>query len=116
MQLTPNMIVLNIGLKTSIGFIGAGYASAAIETLGEIVQLHKTHVSHHFGGEPTLAVTIVPKFNNPFTLEYKLSQLALQLQQDCIAVYFPSTQEGRLIGPNAAKWGAFDPEFFVFPK
>lgn len=114
MELSPNMIVLNIGLKTATGFIGAGYASAAIETIGEIVQLQKTHVSHHFGGEPTLAVTIVPR--DLVRLHEQLYNLAYKLNQDCIAVYFPSTQTGQLIGPNAVAWGAFDPEFFVFPK
>ncbi len=114
MQLTPNMIVLNVGLKTASGSIGAGYASAAIEAIGEIVQLHKTHVSHHFGGEPTLAVTIVPR--DLVRLREQLYTLAIQLQQDCIAVYFPSTQTGQLIGLNAAKWGEFDPEFFMLPE
>lgn len=43
--------------------------------------------------------------------------LAQYLGQDCIAVwqYLPAPRrgEGRLIGPNAAKWGAFNPEFFI---
>jgi sugar phosphate isomerase/epimerase len=39
--------------------------------------------------------------------------LAQHLNQDCIAVYDPARQHGELIGPNAEKWGAFNPAFFL---
>ena len=38
--------------------------------------------------------------------------LAEALNQDCIAVYYPKEQRGALIGPRAAAWGEFSPEFF----
>lgn len=39
-----------------------------------------------------------------------LYTIAEQLDQDCIAVMIED--KGLLIGPNADKWGAFNPEFF----
>lgn len=41
-----------------------------------------------------------------------LSALCVILHQDCIAVkYVDGT--GELIGPNADKWGKFNPEYFI---
>lgn len=39
-----------------------------------------------------------------------LYTIAEQLDQDCVAVMIDD--KGLLIGPNAAAWGAFNPEFF----
>jgi hypothetical protein len=41
--------------------------------------------------------------------------LSLEFDQDCVAVYFPENDQGLLVGPNAAKWGDFDPTFFHQP-
>ena len=40
------------------------------------------------------------------------------LGQDCIAYYgipHHGQARGHLAGPNAAAWGAFNPEFFILP-
>lgn len=39
--------------------------------------------------------------------------LAEMYEQDCIAVWNYDKGEGRLLGPDAARWGEFDPEFFI---
>lgn len=36
--------------------------------------------------------------------------------QDCIAVWNPDAELGKLIGPRAADWGTFKREFFLFPQ
>ena len=41
--------------------------------------------------------------------------LSVEFEQDCVAVYFPETHHGMLVGPNAVKWGDFDPAFFHQP-
>lgn len=39
-------------------------------------------------------------------------QLAGAYDQDCIAMLVVGPDMGLLVGPNAAKWGEFNPEFF----
>lgn len=45
-----------------------------------------------------------------------LRQLVRKLEQDCIAMYYPTISKGTLLGPRAALWGAFNKEFFIFPE
>jgi len=47
------------------------------------------------------------------SLYHAVYNLATQLSQDCIAVYQVEADNGALIGPNAAAWGEFNPEFFI---
>lgn len=69
--------------------------------------------------EPT-AVMIL-QFNNSMEdiIEY-LYALSIELGQDCIAVIEHNIYEniyekqGHLVGPNAAKWGPFDINKFLF--
>ena len=37
-----------------------------------------------------------------------LRQLAIELHQDCVAVFHPDQGRGELLGPCAAAWGEFD--------
>lgn len=45
-------------------------------------------------------------------LVFDLWALCEELDQDCVAVYY--CDQGILIGPNAAAWGAFDESSFHF--
>lgn len=45
--------------------------------------------------------------------DFDVARLSARLEQDCIAIWDLAHQEGRLAGPNAAKWGDFNPEFFL---
>lgn len=42
----------------------------------------------------------------------KIMLASVLLGQDCIAIRYPDGS-GKLIGPAAAEWGDFNPEFFV---
>lgn len=59
--------------------------------------------------EPTAVVLCEPPAGNSIAVH----QLAQRLNQDCIAVYDATLRRGELIGPNAEKWGAFNPAFFL---
>lgn len=45
-----------------------------------------------------------------------LRQLVHKLEQDCIAVYYPTVSRGDLFGPRADVWGDFNKEFFIMPE
>lgn len=49
-----------------------------------------------------------------FDLQQDLFTLARETRQDCIAVV-NADGKGRLIGPRAAAWGEFNPEYFRRP-
>lgn len=64
--------------------------------------------------EPGLFVRL--DTNNFFSAEENVYSLAVLLGQDCISLYSPLHHTGRLIGPRAAQWGAFDYRFFHRPE
>lgn len=44
-------------------------------------------------------------------------ELAVGVEQECIATYNPRSGVGKLIGPSAGKWGTFDLDYFEqFPE
>lgn len=61
------------------------------------------------GTEPTLIARI------PATDDAILAQISDTLKQDAIAVRNPDGT-GKLLGPRAAAWGEFNPEFFLKPS
>lgn len=40
-------------------------------------------------------------------------EIAVAIEQDCVAILDPSSARGHLVGPRAAEWGSFNPEFFI---
>jgi len=101
------MLILNFGLETVHGGTLEPRAVIAAVTgrAGAVVNAGV----YQSDTEATL-VLIVDDLAT--TAAYKLAET---LAQDCIAVYDPRTKRGRLIGPRAAAWGEFTPEYFVLP-
>ena len=64
-------------------------------------------------GEDTLVVK--GELKNDDTASVSLFNVCKPLNQDCIAIHWPYTRAGMLLGPNAAKWQPFDQDKFVFP-
>lgn len=63
--------------------------------------------------EDTLIVVLQVSSGADARLRDMIAELSYNLDQDCIAVYNATAMSGALIGPNAAAWGAFNPDFFI---
>ncbi len=63
--------------------------------------------------EDTLVVQLSVSSGVPRRLRADINALACQLRQDCIAVYNSTEFFGELVGPNAAAWGDFNPDYFI---
>lgn len=99
---------LNVGLQSdTLGRIPSQQALSCVrQAFG--VYIDATYVRSDT--EPTLVVSV---FDQP-SLQSKVFELAERLGQDCIA--FVQGGVGQLIGPRAAAWGEFNPEFFFLPS
>lgn len=109
--------VLNIGLRFDIGDrpnAGRITAAAALHELRRnaagFIEVLSFDV-HQSNTEETLVVQLTVPIS--YGDLYRLSQ---SLWQDCIAQYDIVLREGELIGPQAAKWGKFNPCFFLLPN
>lgn len=110
-------LTLNIGLAVNNGtFIEAVDAVQAAANAGFFIYGSEVHDSDT---EPTLVLTATydGSVGSQHASAYALAEA---LGQDCIAVYrhplIAGLQgTGRLIGPRADAWGAFNPEFFILP-
>lgn len=51
-------------------------------------------------------------FEQRYLYREVIHQLATELEQDCIAVYFPFTHQGELIGSRPGDYGQFDYNLF----
>lgn len=71
-----------------------------------------THYAAHFRPESEPVVVFSAEVNHGGALR----QLVRKLEQDCIAMYYPTISKGDLFGPRADLWGDFNKEFFIFPE
>lgn len=63
--------------------------------------------------EDTLVVELNVSSGAEQRLRDTVHALAVSLEQDCIAVYNATGWSGELVGPNAAAWGEFNPDYFI---
>jgi hypothetical protein len=69
-------------------------------------------VSFRDGRESCSFFAIVARKDN---IDAILFELCGKAQQDCVAVWDVTAQEGYLIGPRTEYWAPFNPEYFVVP-
>lgn len=100
---------LNIGLEANGQPITAVLAREVIVANCFLINRAKVVQSDT---EPTLVAEVTCLERNPLIILQLLNAIAEDLAQDCIAVHRPLTGGGTLIGPRAAEWGKFNPEFF----
>jgi hypothetical protein len=103
-------VIVNIGLAVGTnGNIGTGTALRELAQAGFTIDAHAVHRS-----ETELTVVAHATFAGNEAQAHNAGEwLAMWLSQDCIAVYVPATGNGRLVGPRAAAWGEFNPEYFI---
>lgn len=71
---------------------------------------HLSFSLHESDSETTLVVNaLIPS-------DVAVAELSANLDQDCIAIWDLMHSEGRLAGPQAAKWGDFNPALFILPN
>jgi hypothetical protein len=106
-------VILNIGLAVNATpTLAAHVALEIVKANGMLVKKSKVFQSDT---EPTLVATVIMTGLDSVENTRTLHQTAVDLQQDCIAVYSPHVAFGALVGPRAALWGAFNPELFIMP-
>ena len=105
---------LNIGLETiegkplSFERVSARLIQIGFQRISARIEQSST--------EPTLVWSgTFPEYWKPEHALNALKSLAVGMQQDCIAVQLsaPSLELSALVGPNAAKWGPFNPDHFI---
>jgi hypothetical protein len=107
--------LLNIGLNVGATTTLSAHVARQILIANDLLPVNDG-VVHASDTEPTLVIEVQPLSRNPFLVLAALKATADDLQQDCIAVYRPKTGGGSLVGPKAAEWGPFNPEFFILPN
>lgn len=96
---------VNIGLKKNTGGkLSPTHALAVLRAIGGV----KAILAEVFesDSEPTLVAVVDRQLYASAAYE-----VAEALSQDCIAYH--DGRDGDLVGPNAAAWGAFNPEYFL---
>lgn len=109
--------VLNIGLKTSLHMttnpimedLKVGDVLAILPNFGLDFDSAKIAQSQT---EKTLILSGTSDMQY-LDFEKAIYELSNTLKQDCIAVYFPQSDFGALIGSRSDDWGTFDKRFFI---
>jgi hypothetical protein len=103
-------IELNIGLNVEGSANVKGQRDSRAEFAINSLPARSSYRREFSETEDTLIVVCE---GSPADVSVVVEELAVNLSQDCIAVFNVETGAGELIGPNAAAWGEFNPEFFI---
>lgn len=103
-------VILNIGLAVGTdGNIDQGTVLREMAAVGLTPTKFRTYLSDT---EETIVATINLRGTWGW-LRDVVNCVAVLTGQDCIAVYCRDLGRGELIGPRAAEWGPFNPEYFL---
>lgn len=115
------LFTINVGINVR------GVPSLTVERIRSVLRNHGIGVErvelrapNGANPEATVIARVTPVTKNRRTahvynrnlLTYRLHQAAVELEQDAIAVRDDVTGWGYLVGPEAARWGMFQPELF----
>lgn len=103
--------ILNVGLdKVDADTRVAAYVARQMLAANDILIVRDAVLQSDT--EPTLVAEVNTLSNSAALVLQQFHQIAVDLGQDCIAVYRPQQKSGALIGPRSQAWGSFNPEFF----
>jgi hypothetical protein len=105
-------IELNIGLNVTNR--DNGQASRNNRAAWALAALHSNFGRRAVSTtEDTLIVQMSVPSEDMAEFQATVQDLAVALEQDCIAVYNATAMSGELIGPRASAWGTFNPDYFI---
>lgn len=109
--------VLNIGLKTSPHMTKGGEMEdlKVRDVLAVLPVFNLDFDMAKIAQSETEKTLILKGVSNAEYIDFEKSVKGLSdtLKQDCIAVYFPLSDSGVLIGSNSDDWGIFDKRYFI---
>lgn len=109
--------VLNIGLKTSPHMTKDGKMEdlKLRDILAVLPVFNLDFDSAKIAQSETEKTLILKGVSNAEYIDFEkaIKGLSDTLKQDCIAVYFPQSDSGVLIGSNSDDWGMFDKQYFI---
>lgn len=109
--------VLNIGLKTSPHMTRGGVMEDL--KVGNVLSIlpifNLDFDSAKIADSETEKTLILTGKSDAEYIDFEKSikDLSDALKQDCIAVYFPKSDSGALIGSRSDDWGIFDKKYFI---
>lgn len=109
--------ILNIGLQEGTDGpllnpqLTAGAARAHINACGMRITKYADRVVPS-ATEPTLIIGVSVE-GNSWRIMQAVDEMAKEFKQEAIAVFNPDNGHGALAGPQAKKWGPFNPEHFI---
>lgn len=112
------MIILNVGLKIdALGdeFNTDSICSARSFVVQQWLDSLGYDAKYKFNYSETELTLIVSILNPDNALHSSIAQLSDVLGQDCIALYNPELNAGKLVGIHADKWGEFNKDYFLMP-
>lgn len=109
--------VLNIGLKTSPHMTKGGKMEdlKVREVLAVLPVFNLDFDVAKIDQSETEKTLILKGVSNDEYIDFEkaIKNLSDALKQDCIAVYFPKSDSGALIGSRSDDWGIFDKRYFI---
>lgn len=116
-------VALNIGMNTSDKFGHPSYTMALARVQKRILDAGLSILTlavTQSNTEPTVYAVVQDDAPlSRWSLHHRITSMAEDLHQDCIAVVplvhgtnLLNHDMGALVGPHAAAWGEYDPQFF----
>ena len=116
-----NILQVNLGLARNDGaadnqpFHALAALYAALASFGYVVLTRAYRLADSATERTAVADLLLVHEGRPQTdaIAKAINAAAIELAQDCIAIKLDGA--GALIGPNAAAWGEFNPQYWLAP-